>query len=246
MQYVYSLSGNTTPLKLKFQIGEAMANAGVPVVVGGSNNDGIMLGDTTTASVDLVGITLDTQATLVTAQQSDNSDPSRLVTVIVDPQACFKAKLSGGATENTALTQYDVTTESTDGLTVTTGDSWSSPQYDEGVVWGYDGANAGQARKITGTSSTAATVMTAFANDINVGDNFLRAGFAASPVGMEDQFVQLTTALTQINASVQVDTDNNNFRVLELLLRDKADNGVTNSYAIIVPFDSIFAGGGSI
>jgi hypothetical protein len=45
----------------------------------------------------------------------------------------------------------------------------------------------------------------------------------------------------QLNAGVTIDTDNNNFRVLELDLKEG-----TNSDAIIVPFDSLWGNGGSI
>ena len=241
MDYVTSLQGNTTPLKKLYQIGEAMANVGVPVVVGGSNNEGIALAATTTA-VDLMGVTVDAQAALVTAQQSDNSDPAREVTVIVDPSAVFKAKLTQGSTEDTALTLFDVTTASSDGLTVTTGDAWDSPTYDEGALWGFDGANVGILRKITGVDGSAATVLVALPNDTIVGDNFMRAPFMPG----EAQFVQLSALLTQIDVSVQVDTDNNNFRVLELLTRDQTQDGRNNSFALIVGYDSMWAAGASV
>lgn len=245
MDYVSSLSGNTTPVVRKYQIGEAMANAGVPVVIGGANNEGIALAATTTAS-DLVGVTQDAQATLVTAQQTDNSDPARLVTVCVDPQAVYRARLSGGATAGTALTVRSVTTASTTGLVVTTGDDWSSPSVDECMLWGYSGANVKIARKITSVSTLAATLLVALPQDTAVGDEFLWAPFCASPAGMENQFVQLTSDLTEVDGSVAVDTDNNNFRVFEVDFRDASEEGNLKSFALLVPFDSIFAAGGSI
>jgi hypothetical protein len=244
MDFAYNLSSNNTPHMKKFQVGATLSTPGVPVLVGGAGADGIVAASTT-AAADLVGVTIDT-ATLVTAQQTDNSDPAATVTCIISPHACYEAVLSGGATSGTALTLYDVTTASTDGLAVTTGDAWDCPDFDEGTVWGYDGANAGVARKITSTSSTAATVMVAFPNDTVVGDNFMRAPLCASPVGMEDQFVQLTTTLDQVDASVTIDTNNNNFRCVELILKDASDNGRFTSKAVLVPFDSIFAAGGSV
>lgn len=241
MDFAYTLGGSA-PLVKKFQIGEAMATAGVPVVVGGTGNEGVALGDTTTASVDLVGVTVDTQATLVTAQQSDGSDPERQVSVIINPDAVYRANLSGGATAGTALTSQTVTTASTDGLTVTTAAEWSSPEYLDGTVWGYSGANVGVDRKITGTSATAGTVTIAFPTDTAVGDVFLRVPYAPG----EDQFVQLTSNLAHLDCSVAVDVNNNNFRVVELELKDSSDDGNTNSYGYIVPFDSIYAAGGSV
>ncbi len=240
MEFAYSLSQGL-PVVQKFQIGEAMANAGVPIVIGGAGNAGPVLAATTTAS-DLVGVTLDTQATLVTAQQTDGSDPERQVSVIINPDAVFEALLSGGATENTALTQYDVTTASTTGLAITTGDDWTTPQFDEGMLWGYDGANPGIARKITSTSTTAATITVALPADTVVGDNFLRAPFWPG----ENQFVQLSTVFTQVDASVTIDADNNNFRVLEVRALDSSGEGNTKSSVMLSPFDHLFASGGSI
>jgi len=237
MEFAYTLNGNT-PMRKSFQIGEAMATAGVPVVVGGGGNHGIALASTT-AAVNQIGVTVDAQATLVTAQQTDNSDPTRMVSVIISPDAVFRARLSGGAAENTALTQYTVSTASTTGLVVTTGDSWSSPTFDEGTLWGFDGSNTGVERKITSVGTTAATLLVALTNDTAVGDNFLRVPLTPG----ELQHVQLTTLLTQINASVAVDTNNANFIPVDLELRDSSDSGATNSNALVIQFDSVFSGG---
>lgn len=236
MEYAGSLSGHS-PVSRVFQIGEAMANAGVPVLVGGAGNAGLSLASTTAAS-DLVGITENKQATLVTAQQTDNSDPERTISVITNSDAIYRARLSGGATSGTDLTTHTVTTASTDGLVVTASASaFDSPELDEGTIHCISGANVGISRKITSTSGSAATVTVAFPNDINVGDTFIAVPYAEG----EDQFVQLTSDLTQIDASVAVDTNNNNFRVYGLEL-----NGVSDSFLLVIPFDHIFAAGGSI
>jgi len=234
MDYAFAFSGGS-PIIKKFQIGEAMADGGVPVVVGGAGNAGLSLAATTTAS-DLVGITSNDQATLVTAQQTDNSDPGREISVTVNPDAVYRARLSGGATSGTDLATFTVTTASTTGLVVTAG-VFDSPTLDEGTIHCISGANVGITRKITSVSATAATVTVAFPNDINVGDQFIAVPYSPG----EDQFVQLTSDLTQLDASVAVDTDNNNFRVIGLEF-----DGVDNSFALIVPFDHIFAAGGSI
>lgn len=234
MDYAFAFSGST-PIIKKYQIGEAMADGGVPVVVGGAGNAGLSLAATTTAS-DLVGITSNEQDTLVTAQQSDNSDPGRTVSVVINPDAVYKARLSGGATAGTDLTTFTVTTASTTGLVVTAGD-FNTVDRDEGTIHCFSGANVGISRKITSTSTTVANVTVAFPFDIDVGDQFIAVPFSPG----EDQFVQLTSDLTQIDTSVATDTDNNNFRVVGLELA-----GVDDSFALIVPFDHIFAAGGSI
>jgi hypothetical protein len=238
MQLSGLLAGNA-PLIRRFQIGEAMATAGVPVVVGGAGNAGVVLAATTTAS-DLVGITTDSQATLVTAQQTDNSDPERAVSVIINPDMILKAILSGGAAANTALTTGTVDTASTTGLDVNTEINYTN--FDEGAIFGHSGANAGVLRKITVGDATDASVTVAFPVDIAVGDVFVHVPFIPG----ENQFVQLTTNLDQVDASATVDTDNNNFRVFELLMKDASEDGTTSSHVLLIPFDSIWAGGGSI
>jgi len=235
MDYAFAFSGGSPVIK-KYQAGESMSVAGVPVVVGGAGNDGIVRSATTTAS-DLVGITTST-VTVVTAQQTDNATTVREVSVITNPDAVYRAKLSGGATAGTDLSSYSITTASTDGLSVlSTGLDFTSPEVADGIVYFLTGANADTYRKITGTAANDATVITAFSNDIAVGDTFTVVPFTPG----ENQFVQLTSDFSEIDASVAVDTDNNNFRVVDLQL-----DGVANSYALIVPFDHLFAAGGSI
>lgn len=240
MKFAYDLTGAAPHLK-RYQVNASLLTPGVPVLKGGSNSKGIVA-CSTTAAVGVVGVTTDT-ATFVSAQQSDNSDPARTVGVIINPLGCYRAKLSGGATENTALTSVPVSTISSDGLTVTTGTDWTSPESDEGVIFGYSGANAGIGRKITSSGATAATLLVALPNDTRVGDGFFRVPYCASPYGYETQYVQLTTALTQLDTSVAVNTTNVNFRVVELELRDFGGNGLTNSFAIIMANGSVWSAG---
>ncbi len=237
---LFGLLSGGYPVIKKYQIGEAMATKGVPVVVGGAGNAGLMLGDTTTASVDLVGVTLDSQATLVTAQQSDNSDPSRVVAVVTNSDAMWRARLSGGAAADTALAIGTVDNAVSNGLTVDTNITYTN--FDEGSLFGYKGGSVGILRKIISVSSTIATVAVAFPIGSVVGDEFLHVPFSAGEV----QFVQLTTNLDQVDASATVDTDNNNFRVIELEMKDASEVGVSNSSVILVAFDHLFAAGGSI
>ena len=232
MEYDYTIGGGSMFMK-KYQISATVATRGVPLVIPGSDNAGVVLA-TTTGAADMVGVNLDT-ATYVTAQQTDGTSAEREITLIINPDAVWQCKLSGGATEDTALTLYDVTSASTDGLTITTGDSWTSTEFDEGVVWGYDGANAGQFRKITSTSSTAATVTVAFDRDTVVGDNFMRAPYWP----IQTVAVQLTTNLYQADASIAVGTGAG-FKVVEMDLRDQTDSGRTNSFIYIVPTDHVW------
>ena len=229
MEYAYSIGGANTPLKMKFQVNETLSNAGIVVLASGSGNAGVQI-STTTSFANAVGVTLDT-ATYVTAQQTDGTSAERQVSVIVTPDAVFRAKMSGGATENTSLTLHDVTTASTNGLVITTGDTHSSPTVDEGVIWGYDGANAGQKRKVTSVSSSAATVTVAFDNDTVVGDNFIDAPYWF--LDDTSKAVQTTTNLYQADASIAVGTGGA-AKIIDLELRDASDDGKNKSFVLFV------------
>lgn len=241
MEFSYLLSGGA-PIIKKFPI-NATTIAGVPVRKGGANTKGLIVG-TTVACVGMVGVTLD-GATYQAAQNADGSENQALVSVIINPQAVWKAKLSGGATENTALALFAVTTASSDGLSVTstTATDLSSPTMDEGVIFGYDGANAGIGRKITSVAATVATVITAFPRDTVVGDRFTVVPLCCSPYGYETNYPQLTTLLTQVDATAAVDTDNVNFNPIELELRDASMSGSGNSYVYMVSNGHVFSAG---
>ncbi len=225
------LSGGAPVIK-RYQINADFANAGVPALIGGAGEAGIDL-PTTTACNDMVGITLDT-GTYLTAQQTDNSSPEALVSVVINPDALIEARLCGGATTGTALSANTVTTASTDGLTVTAGD-YDTVTHDEGWIWGYTGANAGQARKITSVTSSAATVTVAFAYDIAVGDTFMDANI--SP--MDVPTPTLTSDFRELNVTVAVASNTAEFAVVEIVALDSANEGSAQSYALIVARDHI-------
>jgi len=234
-EFVKDMYGCTIPHVMKFAIGASFANAGILAEAPGAGEAG-MTPCTTTVAADVMGITLDT-ATYVTAQQTDGTSANRMVSVVVNPLGVYRYLMSGGATEGTALTSYAVTTASTDGLTVTTASEWSSPQFDEGAVWGYDGANAGQIRKITSTSSTAGTVTVAFDRDTVVGDNFLRAPYW--PADATAVTLQFTTNLYQADASIAVGTGAD-VTVVELEAYDKAGDGSTKSAVLFMSSTNVW------
>lgn len=231
MDYAYGLS-RSVPLVRKYRIGITIPNAGAVLIAPGAGNAGVVLGSTTGAA-NMVGSSIDT-GTYATAQVAGGTADAT-VSVIINPDAVWRLLMSGGATEGTALALQTVTTAASDGLSVTTAAEWSNPTYDEGYVWGFDGANAGQSRKITSVSSTAGTVTVAFDNDTVVGDNFLRCPY--SP--LQTSTIQLTTLLTQADASIAVGTGAA-LRTVELQLRDNGSRGRTNSYVFAVSDDHIF------
>lgn len=216
----------------KYQIGEAMSSAGVPVEIPTlANTDGVLLVETTTAILG-IGVTLDAQGTRNTAQQSDNSDPAVYVTVDVRPDAVIKATLSGGATSGTALSEFTETAGDTTGLLITAA---IGTAYDDGYAWGATGANAGIHRKITAVDGSTAVPIVAFPLDINSGDTFYAVTFGPA----EDAGVQLTTDLTQVDATADGQA-NDNFRCLDIEFKSKGVRGSTETYAYLTWFDHLY------
>jgi hypothetical protein len=227
----------SVPVVKKFQFGVTLTTVGIPFTVPASNTAGVVIGTTTTAT-DLVGISIDkgtvattqaAQSTFSTTQGTGASSAERVVSLIVNPFAVWAFKMSGGSTSDTVLASQTVTTASSGGTAITTAAEWSSPTFDEGVTWGYTGANAGRFRKVTSVSSTAGTVTIPFDVATVVGDVFLRAPYWP----MQTVTIQLTTTLEQADASIAVGTGAP-FRVVELRLRDATDSGNVNSFVLAV------------
>ena len=234
MDFAYDLSGGSTATVRKYNVAATNTVVGRHYLKTADGGVGIVLG-TTTGAVDFIGVNIDAAGTYA-AGQATEGDNAKVTSLIINPLAVYRARLSGGATDGTALTARTVTTASTDGLTVThSAYDASSPEMDEGTVWGYSGANAGKVRKITSTSSTATTVILAFPYDTAVGDQFLMA-----PIHPTRSIVaQLTTNCTEIDASAAIAGDAT-MVVVEMICNDIAGNGLTESYALIQFCDSLF------
>jgi len=235
MEFENSLSGGA-PYLMKHQINATVANVGVPLLIGGAGEAGLDL-PTATAVNDMVGVNIDT-ATYVTAQTTDGTSPERLVTIIANPDAVWRARLSGSSTEGTALTARTVTTASTDGLDVTAG-NYSGTTMDEGAIWGYSGANAGRIRKITSISTTAATVTVAFDADIAVGDKFVHASFWT----FDTNTVKLTAAFYEVDAQAAAASNEAEFMPIRFRQGDLASDGLNKSYVLMVARDHILKQG---
>lgn len=227
MEYAGRLGGGA-PFVMKMQINATVANRGVPLLQPGDGNAGLVLA-TTTGADNMVGINLDT-ATYVTSQTTDGSSAERQVSVIVNPDAILKSRISGAATDGTAMSLRTVTTAAADGLSVTTGDDWSSPTMDEGVIWGYAGSNIGEYRKITSVSASAATVTVAFDNDTAVGDQYLYAPIFP----FENHTVTLTTNLTEVRQDAAVAVNTAALVCIGLLPQGIGGEGNLRSYALFV------------
>lgn len=207
MEFSGLLSGGA-PVVKKYQISASLTVLGTPLVASAAGAAGLSAG-TTTDVTDMVGCNIDL-ATYATAQGANS--PEALASVIINPDAIWQIFMSGGATAGTAETLRAVTTASTDGLTVTTGHDWSSPTVDEGTIWGVTGANAGQIRKVTSVSASAATVTVAFPNDTVVGDRFSWA--PVQPCTL--QTLTLTSNLAEFRQDVAVATNTAKFLCIEL------------------------------
>jgi hypothetical protein len=208
---------------------------GVPVIANSVNadDDGVAV-CTTTAALGLIGYSTDAAASTsaqVGAGGGDlgDGDNAGYVSLIINPDAVMRVKFTEGATEDVALTLITQATANSAGTTV------GPTTTDEFTVWGYEGANAGYARRCT----AANTVVNAFPFAIAAGDTFLEAGFN---IGAQDHFPQLSTLLTQYDANAAADTDNDNFCVVEAQLNDNSNDGQNNSYAFLVAASHAFCG----
>ncbi len=235
----YMLSGGA-PVMKKYQYGVTLTTAGIPFTISTTTVAGIVIG-TTTGATDFVGMSVDkgldrlgiAQSTYTTTQGTGSNSALRTVTIIINPDAVWKWIMSNGATNNTALANRTVTTASSGGTAITTSATdWTSPQMLYGYTWGATGANSGDARKITATSSTAGTVVIPFDNATVVGDIF----YAAPYCPMMSTAIQLTTSLDQADTSNAVGTGAP-FQPIELILRDNTDAGATNSFVLGVAQD---------
>ena len=236
MDFQYDLAGGSSAIIKKYQVAATNTTIGIPYLKTADGGTGIVKA-TVSGAVDYVGVNIDAAGTYVTAQQSDNSDTARLTSLIINPLAVYKARMCGGAA-NEALTLGTETTGSTDGLVVTvSGIDPNSPDMNEGVVWGYSGANAGKVRRIITTSANVANVTVAFPYDIAIGDKFLFA--ALSPT--RTILAQFGTDMTNLDVSATLSGDATVITV-EMICGDIASNGTTQSYALIQFADSLFSG----
>ncbi len=231
-KFVYDAStGSNSPIVKKFMIGASIPRPGILAMAAAAGNAGI-IPCTTTAVTNTVGMALDS-GTYSTTQASTGTAVS--VSCIINPHAVYAYRMSGSATSGTSLDVQDVTSASAGGTAVTTGAEWSSPTFDEGVVWAYNGgvnANMNQYRKITSVSATAGTVTVPFDNATVVGDDFARAPYwIYDPTA---KTIQFTTLLNEADASIAVGTGAAMITV-EMILAGLADSYVlctSNDHAL--------------
>ncbi len=222
MEFQGDLSGGSTAFIKSYQVAATKATAGVPVLVTAAGGSGLVVA-TATSTAKAVGVTQDTSGTYVTAQQTDNSDTARTVKTIINPFAVYSMLMNGGATEGTAMVLHTAASGASDGLSFVSDVNTDSPELADGTFYCLSGANKGISRKCTSNSGTTATFTVAWPRDIAAGDTFVCAPYDP-PRGIK---VQLTTLLTQADASIAVGTGAA-FRTIEL--KFDQHEGRTNSY----------------
>ncbi len=222
MDFAYDLSGSTNATIRRYQVAATTSVTGKPLLVPAGSGSGLVT-STTTGAAKAVGVNVDTSGTYVTAQQSDNSDTERSVGVIINPFAVYKMLMSGGATEGTAMVLHTAASGGSDGLSFVSDVNTDSPELDEGTAYCISGANVGISRKITSNSTTTMTFVVAWPRDVVAGDQFIVAPY--NP--LQGITLQLTTLLTQADASIAVGTGAA-FKTIELTWG--ADEARTNSY----------------
>ena len=235
--------GGGAPVVKTYRVGIAMATAGVPVLGATANESGIIVGSAVT-SADALGMTLDTAPTYNTAQQTGNVDPAAYVKVVINPDALWQSRLSGTATSGAALPRYWNSTASTDGTLVTQldasgGSAVDLSAQDDGVIFGYSGANAGIARRCEPAGATTVTVTVAFPFDIAVDDTFIMCPLTEGAL----QMATFTATFDELDA--EFDTTLNTtptWRAVDLVLNDIGNNGLLNSYVNLVCADHAYSG----
>ena len=229
MDYAYMLGGGA-PHIMRFPTGDTHPDAGVVTTAPAAEQAGVMI-STATAMVDAVGVTLDS-ATYVTAQQTDGTSAERKVAVIVSPDAVYRALMSGGATEGTALTEFTVTAATADGLDVIdTAVDWTNPATDEGSIFFTSGVNKGQHRKVVTTGGAEATIATAFDNDHAVGDTGFRMPWWFLDVASDA--LNTTALFTQARVDIAVGTGG------DVKIMDFELNGTTDSLILFTLDDHV-------
>lgn len=240
MEYQGDLTGGSTAFIKRYQVAATKATAGVPVLVGAAAGSGLIVA-TTTSTAKAVGVTIDRSSdragnygAYVTAQQADSADTERMVGVILSPTAVYSLPMNGGATEGTAMVLHTAVSGGSDGLSFVSDVNTDSPELANATVFGLTGANAGRSNKVTSNSTTTMTFVRAWPNDVAAGDTFIVAPY--TPVS--GITIQLTTLLTQADASIAVGTGAA-FKSVELKFDQYA--GRTNSYVNAVLGNHVFA-----
>lgn len=226
-----------TPIIKKF-FASAQVIQGVPVksaeLASAAGDSGAVIIIANAAGNPIIGLTNDANDTWPSNPEAQlNTDVSLQVTVNVRPDAIYRAKLSGSATVDTALSNQACNAASALGITAA-----NVTTLDDGVIWGYTGANAGVIRRCDSTAGSLSMGMSAA---IASGDEFIAAQGFMGYVSTSQAYFDLTSDFSQVRVDA-ADSDNDNFVIFDWELRDFAGTGVTNSYYHLLPWKHAFSG----
>jgi hypothetical protein len=237
MEAMGTISGGAIVVK-KLQAGTTISNAGVPVI--GSTVASSDFGMVEPMTVDTIltagnaGVGVDTTGTIAATGMTDDNDT--LISVALNPDLLIRAKMSNGATADTALAINPA------GAADATGADTGVTTLDDSAIWGYDGANKGQLRC---TDTTTGDVALNFTSAIAATDNFLiAAGYPFKTLAAASPWPELTTSLTQID-STTVNNDTDNFVIYDMQLGTEDDDGANNSFYLLVAYQHVLGSFGT-
>jgi len=241
MELVYLLSGGA-PIVKRFLASAAIDNAGIVLeaddAAAGSGVGGVSLPAASAVGGPSVGICIDTVSSFPDDPDAQvNADADVFVSVIVNPAAVYRAKMSGSSTADTALASFSP--DAADSLGENVSDS-ATTAVSGGAVWGLSGGNSGIVRR---ADTTDPRVAVSFPNAIATSDVYSYAAtFPGAGLGASGMYLDLTTDLTQVVGQTSV-VDTNNFNCIDGEFNDSSSDGTTNSYLHLVPLKHLFGAG---
>jgi hypothetical protein len=242
----YIMSG-AAPLVKKFKVGATpnFAVAGAPAVVAASADAGVVPVTSGTVGI-TVGLALDT-STYTTNQATVLASGDAQVSVVVNPDAVVRFRVSGSSTAGTAIATVTNSVASTGGtaVTITSGDPIpnSTTTKLDGTLICISGNNVGLRRRITTVSATVYTVLVPFPYTIAAGDKFLAlayfpGGITATGVAGDNLTFTTTpgTLATEVDNTVASSTAGNRYGHVDLVC-DTSDpaRAVLETYLLASP-----------
>ena len=229
MEFINTISGSAALIK-RYQASATLSTAGVPLLgaLTSSTDIGSVVAGTASGPIIVgsqAGVSLDTTGTVAA---SGTVEADILVSVIINPDAIYRVKMSGGAASDTALTAVTSGASAT-ALTI------DAVTVDNALVWGYTGSNVGVYRR---ADDATGGVSINFPVAAAQGDTYLTAhGYPA--IGQAAIFYDLTTELDQIDSTV-VSVDMDNFICVDAETTGGDQDGINNSYYHMVQNNSMF------
>lgn len=236
MQAHYTLGGGG--LVLKRYLASIAITAGVVCeaettaadTTGGSLN----MPAASTVGLDHVGISIDGTTDFPSDPDGQlNADANVFVTVAINPDLVYRARMSGTGTTGADLVVSESSAASATGVTT------SITCLKGGAIWGYDGSNMGVYRR---SDATTGAVAIAYPQAIASGDKWIQThlfpaiGLATDNV---NSWCDLTDDLTEIDAQ-EASADMNNFNCVDLELYDAGSEGKGSSHAHLISNRHIF------